>query len=108
LKKNGIELIFETIVSDLIIEDGKIKGVKIKEAKYVEDEEAELQDIYADKVVIACGRKGANWLVEMCNKSLQIPPVIKLQKGKNVTGVLPHSKQPFFVDLVQSDTEYSV
>ena len=68
MKKNGIELIFETIVSDLIIEDGKIKGVKIKEAKYVEDEEAELQDIYADKVVIACGRKGANWLVEMCNK----------------------------------------
>lgn len=68
IEKNGIELIFETIVSDLIIEDGKIKGVKIKEAKYVEDEEAELQDIYADKVVIACGRKGANWLVEMCNK----------------------------------------
>ena len=31
-------------------------------------EEAELEEIYADNVVIAVGRKGANWLVDMCEK----------------------------------------
>lgn len=59
---------FETIVQDLIITDGKIKGVKVKPAKEVENENAPLQELCADKVVIAVGRKGANWLTEMCDK----------------------------------------
>jgi hypothetical protein len=65
--KGGIETLFETIVEDLIIENGEIKGVKVKDSIYVENEEAPLKEIYADKVVIAVGRKGANWLVDMCN-----------------------------------------
>ena len=68
LEENNINLMFETIVQDLIVEDEKIKGVKIKPAKDVENENAELEEIYSDKVVIAVGRKGANWLTEMCNK----------------------------------------
>lgn len=68
IEDNGIEMMFNTTVSDLVVEDGSIKGVKIKEAKYIEDEEHELETIYADKVVLAVGRKGANWLVDMCNK----------------------------------------
>jgi len=68
LESNGIELRFETTVSDLIVENGEVKGVKIKEAKYIEDENNELETVYADKVVLAVGRKGANWLVDMCNK----------------------------------------
>lgn len=68
LEQNGIEMMFETTVEDLIIENNIVKGVKIKEAKYVDDEEHELIDLYADKVVLAVGRKGANWLVDMCNK----------------------------------------
>ena len=68
LEQNGIEMMFQTIVSDLIIEDNQIKGVRVKEAKYVSDEEHELTNLYADKVVLAVGRKGANWLVDMCNK----------------------------------------
>ena len=64
----NISEVFETTVSDLIVENGVIKGVKIKEAKYAEDEEHELTDVYADKVVLAVGRKGANWLVDMCKK----------------------------------------
>lgn len=68
IEDNGIEMMFNTTVSDLLVEDGKVKGVKIKEAKYIEDEEHELETIYADKVVLAVGRKGANWLVDMCNK----------------------------------------
>lgn len=68
IEDNGIEMMFNTTVSDLVVEDGQVKGVKIKEAKYIEDEEHELETIYADKVVLAVGRKGANWLVDMCNK----------------------------------------
>ena len=68
LEQNGIEMMFQTTVGDLIVENNEIKGVKVKEAKYVDDEDHELTNIYADKVVLAVGRKGANWLVEMCNK----------------------------------------
>ena len=68
LEENNIEMKYETVVEDLIIENNKIKGVKIKEAKYIDDEEYPTQDVFADKVVLAVGRKGANWLVEMANK----------------------------------------
>ena len=61
-------MLFGTTVADLVVEDGTIKGVKIKDAKYIEDEEHELETIHADNVVLAVGRKGANWLVDMCNK----------------------------------------
>ena len=66
LEKAGIEMAFGTIVSDLIIEDGQIKGVKVKPSKEVENEEVELEEIYSDNVVIAVGRKGANWLSDIC------------------------------------------
>jgi len=68
IEDNGIEMLFNTAVTDLIVEDGTIKGVKIKEAKHLEDEEHDSEAILADKVVLAVGRKGANWLVDMCNK----------------------------------------
>lgn len=67
LEKKGIELKFETIVKDLIIEGGKVKGVKIKNAKDI-DREVVLEEIYSDHVVMAVGRKGANWLTQMCDK----------------------------------------
>ncbi|MCI8546733.1 MAG: FAD-binding protein [Clostridia bacterium] len=68
LEDNGIELMFETIVDDLKIENGICTGVKVKKAKEVENEKAELEIIEAEKVVVAVGRKGANWLVDMCDK----------------------------------------
>ena len=61
-------MMFQTTVADLIVENGAIKGVRVKEAKYVDDEDHETQEILADKVVLAVGRKGANWLVDMANK----------------------------------------
>lgn len=66
IEKAGIEMLFNTMVTDVIIENGKAKGVKVKDSKFVEDEEAEVQEIYADEVVIAVGRKGANWLSDLC------------------------------------------
>lgn len=63
LEENNIEMMFETEVADIIIKDNKAKGVKVHNVK-----ENVCKDIYADKVVIAVGRKGANWLVDICQK----------------------------------------
>ena len=68
IEDNGIDMKFGTTVADLIVQDGTIKGVKIKDAKYIDDGEHELETVLADNVVLAVGRKGANWLVDMCNK----------------------------------------
>ena len=61
LEDNNVDLMFETIVEDLIIEDNVAKGVKVKDTKTGEN-----QEIYGKNVIIAVGRKGANWLVNMC------------------------------------------
>ena len=61
LEDNSVDLMFETIVEDLIIEDNEAKGVKVKDTKT-----GETQEIYGKNVIIAVGRKGANWLVNMC------------------------------------------
>lgn len=66
LAKNNINMMFETIVEDLIVKDNEIKGVIIRNANKSESEGTE--EIYAKKVVLAVGRKGADWLVNMCDK----------------------------------------
>jgi len=68
IEANGVEMKFETTVADLIVENNEIKGVKIKPASKIDDEEFEVEEIYSSKVVLAVGRKGANWLVDMCKK----------------------------------------
>jgi len=68
LRDNNINLMFETAVTDLIVDNNKIKGVKIKKSKDLENENIAADNIYADNVVLAVGRKGANWLVDMCSK----------------------------------------
>lgn len=63
LIESGVEIKFNTMVKDLIIEDGKIKGVLATDSlKKINDE-----IIYAETVVVAAGRKGADWLKDMCN-----------------------------------------
>ena len=69
LLDNGIQILFDTQVHDLVIKDNQIQGVTIRPASYAYDEEYDKDEtIYADNVVIAVGRKGANWLVDMCEK----------------------------------------
>ena len=69
LEGNNIDLMFETKVKDLIIEKDVVKGVKTISSKNEGKNDKEDENIiYADKVIVAVGRKGANWLVEMCNK----------------------------------------
>ena len=65
LEDNNIDLMFETVVEDLIIEDNVAKGVKVKSAV---SKNGEIEEIYGKNIVVAVGRKGANWLVNMCNK----------------------------------------
>lgn len=63
LRENNINMLFETTVEDLIIENNQVKGVV-----YKSNNKAEKQEALADKVVLAVGRKGANWLVDICDK----------------------------------------
>lgn len=65
LEDNQIELRFETMVEDLIIENGIAKGVRVKSAK---SKDSNLEEIYGNNIIVAVGRKGANWLVNMCEK----------------------------------------
>jgi len=63
LQDHNINMLFETEVTDLIVKDNKVNGVVINRIK-----EKKQEEIYADKVVLAVGRKGASWLSNMCNK----------------------------------------
>ncbi len=40
-------MMFQTTVADLIVENGEIKGVRVKEAKYVDDEDHETDSVDA-------------------------------------------------------------
>ena len=63
LREHGINMMFETEVKNIIVENNKIKGVKIHKIKENIDEE-----IYSNKVVLAVGRKGASWLSDICKE----------------------------------------
>lgn len=65
LVEMGVDLLMETITKDLIIDNGKIKGVIVQSARDCSKQE---ERYYADKVTLAVGRKGANWLSDMCDK----------------------------------------
>lgn len=60
-----VELKFETTVKDIIIEDGKAKGIIVQSSN---DKDGKEEEIYAKKIVSAVGRKGAKWLDQMCKK----------------------------------------
>ncbi|MCM1043162.1 MAG: FAD-binding protein [Corallococcus sp.] len=59
LKNNGVEIIFDTECNNIILQGDDCLGVK------VHDKKGEYQ-IYADKTVIATGRRGAEWLEHIC------------------------------------------
>ena len=57
LINNGVKILPLKTCSDIIIEDNECKGVVV-----------DGENIYADKVIVATGRKGADWLDEMCRE----------------------------------------
>ncbi|MDE6870338.1 MAG: FAD-dependent oxidoreductase [Clostridia bacterium] len=56
---NGVQILFDTPCIDLIIEDNVCKGAIVKKGK-------EEVSLFADKVVVATGRRGADWLERAC------------------------------------------
>ena len=65
LTDNGVEIIFKTECVDLIVEDGRAKGAVFLPCGKPESEKF---SVSADNVVIATGRKGADWLEDVCKK----------------------------------------
>lgn len=57
LINNGVEILFQTPVTDLIIEDGEAKGVITSNDRF-----------YGDKIVVSVGRNGADVLSDLCDK----------------------------------------
>ena len=61
LRDNGVELIFGRQCDNIILEGDVCKGVCIEDSKGDNKE-----NIYAEKTIIATGRRGADWLEKMC------------------------------------------
>ncbi|MDK2917485.1 MAG: uncharacterized protein PWQ37_218 [Candidatus Petromonas sp.] len=64
LLDSGVDIRFGSVVKDIIIEDGEVKGVQVADSNTKENENI----LYGDRVVLATGRKGADWLKDMCLK----------------------------------------
>lgn len=63
LEEKGVTIYLETEVTDLIIENGRAVGVK-----YSKNGSSKEGYAFSDKVVLAVGRAGADWLEAMCKK----------------------------------------
>lgn len=62
LLDNGVDILFNTSAEDLIVDNDKCIGVRARRAG-----SAQVVSYYADKVIIAAGRRGAEWLFNVCN-----------------------------------------
>ena len=62
LLNHGVEILFGWHCRDLIVEQGACKGAVIETSARHEEE----QTVYAEHVVVAAGRKGADWLEGLC------------------------------------------
>lgn len=58
LLEEGIELLFGTMVKDILIENGAVSGVVTESG----------DTYYADEVVSAVGREGADWFSHICDR----------------------------------------
>ena len=59
LAEQGVEIMFDSQCNDLILSGEKCLGVKITNKNGSEE-------IYADHTVVATGRRGADWLEQLC------------------------------------------
>lgn len=64
LVDNGVEIKFNTLAKDIIVDDNNIKGLVISNSRKKDEEE----QVFADTVIISAGRKGAEWLKGLCVK----------------------------------------
>lgn len=66
LRANNVEMMFNTTVENIIVENGDIVGVEVRN---VLNDNTKTQKIFSNKVVMSVGRKGANWLSDICVKN---------------------------------------
>lgn len=59
LLDNGVEIFFDTPCLDLVIEKGVCRGATI-------EKEGVVGQVFAEKIVVATGRRGADWLEKIC------------------------------------------
>ncbi len=60
LLENGVEIMFDTHVEDILLDGSECKGIIINDKKNSK------QTILAKRTVIATGRRGADWLEKIC------------------------------------------
>lgn len=58
----GVEIKFDTLVKNLIIENNSVTGALLTDSLTKKKDE----EVFSNKVVVATGRKGADWLKDMC------------------------------------------
>ena len=68
LESNGINILYDTSVKDIIVENGEAVGVETYSAYDAHKEDIQTTNYYGSKIVMAVGRKGADWLSEICVK----------------------------------------
>ena len=64
LQEHGVEIMFGYQCNDIILENGECKGVCIESV----DKNHTSYDIYADRTIMAVGRRGADWLEKLCEE----------------------------------------
>ena len=62
LLESGVEIRFDTLVKNLIIKDNAVNGVLLTDSLTKKKDE----EVFSNKVVVSTGRKGADWLKDMC------------------------------------------
>lgn len=62
LVENGVDIMFNTVCKDLIIDNGLCSGVVVADS----DDQDKTRTLKAKHIVVATGRKGADWLDQMC------------------------------------------
>ena len=60
LQERGVEILFNTECTGMLIEDGQCRGVTFSDGH-------QEHELYADETVVATGRRGADWLEGMCS-----------------------------------------
>ena len=65
LEQNGVQIDFNSEVIDLIVEENQVKGVRCKETFHCD---LDIFEVRSSKVIVAVGRVGADWLLNMCKK----------------------------------------
>ena len=62
---NGVEIMFGYDCQNLIINDGVCEGVIVQKAT---GKDAQPEEFYAEHVVVATGRRGADWFEKLCEE----------------------------------------